>query len=244
MAHQNSAQSGSVVKDNTAAQKESVQSGSNVKDNTVGHQESVQSGSVQKDNAVPHLSGLVNGADTVIHRESVESGSYIIVSQESLQSESVNNGVTGSPNEKTFLCKSCGEPFFTAGGLRHHSQTHSQGSGRDYHCQMCSEAFFYKSGLDTHMQHAHGARNYGNASDECPENDTMVTSAAKNNECRSPKDVTTSNAPLSEPARKSHRRKGPKPEPRFWCEKCNRPYVLEFYFNVHRKKCTKIISGT
>ena len=232
----NTNQSTVTSQDSVRSDQKPVQSGS-IEHNAEAHQESVQSGS-----------NIIQSS--VIHRESVDSGwtngSSIIVSQESVQSESVNTTVTGSLNEKTFLCKSCGEPFFTSGGLRHHSQTHLHDSGRDYHCQMCKEAFFYKSGLDTHMQHAHSARNSGNSSDECLGNDTMITSTAKNDGCRIPKDVATSNPTLSEPIRKSHRRKGLKPEPRFWCEKCNRPYVLEFYFNVHRKKCLvepKIISG-
>ena len=50
-------------------------------------------------------------------------------------------------------------------------------------------------------------------------------------------DVTKSSVALSEPTRKTSRQKK-KVEPRFWCEKCYRPYVVEFYFNEHRKKCT------
>ena len=244
-------ESGLVNETKTIVHQESVESGSVKVTDTTVHQEPVESGSVKgTDTTVSQESGSANETNTIVHQEHVVTidlrelgwveGTDTIVHQESVESGLVNGSFTGSLNEKRFICKSCGEPFFTAGGLRHHSQTHVKDNGRDYHCQLCGEAFFYQTGLNTHMQHAHGPRHSGNTSNECRGDDVTGTSNA-NNEQREQRtttnDVTKSSVALSEPTRKTSRQRK-KVEPRFWCEKCYRPYVVEFYFNEHRKKCT------
>ena len=248
MVHQEPVESGPVEGAETTVHQES---GLVNETKTIVHQESVESGSVKgTDTTVSQESGSANETNTIVHQEHVVTidlrelgwveGTDTIVHQESVESGLVNGSFTGSLNEKRFICKSCGEPFFTAGGLRHHSQTHVKDSGRDYHCQLCGEAFFYQTGLNTHMQHAHGPRHSGNTSDDCRGDGVTGTSNA-NNEQREQQtttnDVTKSSVALSEPTRKTSRQRK-NVEPRFWCEKCYRPYVVEFYFNEHRKKCT------
>ena len=89
------------------------------------------------------------------------------------------------------------------------------------HCQFCESSFYTNAGLEVHSR---------------------VHNKGKSFPCDMCEESFFFEAGLDMHMKNEHGKKNGKvkPEPRFWCEGCNKPYIVEFYFKAHRKKCTAI----